>query len=255
MRIGTLLGLSAALSLVVIAQACSSSTDAAKPLGADASTEGGGAGGTDAGQKATGGKASGTGGKASGGAAASGKCDKTSCQAQIVTILDNLGAASPADGGAGPVTACCLTDTKCGVDMTTIAALVSTLPSGCTDPSTLADSGFNLSGMTYPVLPNGFIAIPPNPPIEIDPSCAGVVIANPILPVKLPGCCLPSGKCGGSTHKLPSLIKAPLGCESTADVTTFAKGSSLGSFLTVSPDPNKSCTYQPTGITDAGSGG
>jgi hypothetical protein len=72
---------------------------------------------------------------------------------------------------------------------------------------------------------------------------------------KLPGCCLPSGKCGGSSHTLVETFgpAIPLACASNEDVGAyfallsqpFAGDADVNAWFTVSEDPSQDCSYLP----------
>jgi hypothetical protein len=89
-------------------------------------------------------------------------------------------------------------------------------------------------------------------PVQLDKTCPDVTATGVF---DLPGCCLPTGLCGGSTHTLCGAgVSVPVACVSYDDIAASA-ASSFGNTVTVPDDPNIKCRYTagPTtpGVRDA----
>jgi hypothetical protein len=235
-------------------QACGSDGGAKaadKPDGS-ATDEGGSAG---TGGSAAGGSSGtgGAGGTGTGGAAA--PCDTAPCDAQISQLTSAIGAL----GAAFSIKSCCVNATTCGIDTSAFATLLGmgTLPP-CLDPSalTLPPPTTTDSGTTTPppitILDGGIIPVGNGGlPIQLDKSCPDITSSR----FNLPGCCQPSGKCGGSTHTLDGAgVGVALECLSYSAVTSAAQAS-FGAGVTIPDDPNISCKYTAGGIPDSGTGG
>ncbi|MBM4363348.1 MAG: hypothetical protein FJ104_11750, partial [Deltaproteobacteria bacterium] len=199
-----------------------------------------------------GGTGTGGGGTGTGGGTSGPKCDKTPCDDQLAALLSQLSGGADA-GSSAVIKTCCQNDTACGVDVSLLSGLVQGLPQGCVDPSAFTDGG--LFGGGPGVFDGGIIpSTDGGPPVQLDSTCAGIALENPILPLKLPGCCQPTGVCGGATHLLPDLVNAPVTCASHAYVETFVEGLGFGETIKTPPDPNKACTYPAALLPDAGGG-
>jgi hypothetical protein len=249
MRIGMIFGLGLAVGVGLAAEACSSDSSGNKSApdgGSGAKTGAGGSGsGLGGGSSAGGSTSNGGATVGAGGGIQTTGCDRSSCDQAAARISQMV-------GGSTQIQTCCVDANTCGFD-------ASALGQGCVPFRGFPDGGFRGfpdGGFRFPgggvtILDGGIIPVGDGgTPILLDSTCPGVPLLGNFL--KLPGCCLPTGKCGSSTHTLGGGV--PLACVTNAEVAAALQSSQFGQFLSVPPDPNQSCDYTISGGAGGASG-